>query len=276
MRRITLLVTAVTLLVAGAASAQQGSDPYQGDRKFRDRANFDLGFVMAGFDSTASFDRAGQPGTSIDLEEDLDIDSDTNDFFLRGYYRFKPKHRMEATYYALRREGEKVIDRTINWGDLTWNANATVKADSKASFGRIGYAWSFLKKDKGEIALHGDLAYIETGVSIEGTTDTGVYGKEDGSAGFPYPTIGLSAMGYLGKRTVIEGRIDWMGGFEFSGVSGDLLAGEVGVRCYVAKHFGLGVHWLLWELDAQKTKDNNDLEVDWGWDGLTGTFSFVW
>ena len=38
----------------------------------------------------------------------------------------------------------------------------------------------------------------------------------------------------------------------------------------------IGVHWILWELDASKEGNARDFEIDWGWDGLTGTVSAVW
>lgn len=276
MRRAFAPLAVILLALAGTAAAQGGSDPYQGDRKFRDRASIDLGWVLATFDSKASLDSATGPGTDIDLESGLGLEKDTNDFFLNGYYRFKPKHRLEASYYSLRREGTRVLDQTINWGDYTWDVNATVKSDTKATFGRIGYAWSFVKKDRGEVSLHGDIAYFETGLTIEGITSSGTARKEDGSAGFPYPTIGLSSNVYLGKRTVMDLRLDWIGGVEVSGVSGSILAGEIGFRCYFTQHFGLGAHWLLSEMDATTTDSSRELEVDWGWDGLTGTLAFVW
>ena len=276
MRRFPLFLASLLLAVAGSAAGQGASDPYQGDMAFRDKVRLDIGWVFASFDSKASLDGSGTSGTTIDLEEDAGLEKDTNDFFLRGHYRFKPKHRLEASYYALRREGERVLTRTIDWGDEEYVIGGTLKTDMKSSFGRIGYAWSFVKKEKVEVALHGDLAYIESGITLEGDTSSGSIRKEDGSAGFPYPTIGLSLGGNLGHHVVADLRVDAIGGVEVGGVKGSILAGEVGVRYYPTSHFGIGVHWLLWEMDAKTTDASRDFEVDTGWDGATGTFSFVW
>lgn len=271
-----LMALTVSLLAAGSALAQGAADPYKGDRAFRDRANVDLGWVLASFDSQMSLDPSGGSGTTVDLEDGVGMDKDTNDFFFRGYYRFKPKHRIEASYYGLKREGNRVIDQQIVWGDYTWDVNALLESESQATFARVGYAWSFVRKPKVDVNFHTDLAYLETGLTLRGTTSTGTYADEDGSAGFPYPTLGLSLNGYLGKHVVADLRLDWIGGFEVSGVEGSILAGEIGVRGYLTRHIGLGVHWILWEVDASTTDADKDLEVDYGFDGLTGTLSFVW
>ncbi len=44
-------------------------------------------------------------GSFLELEDNLDVDSDLSVFRLDGFYRFNPRHRIDWTWYVSDREG---------------------------------------------------------------------------------------------------------------------------------------------------------------------------
>jgi hypothetical protein len=268
----------VLLLTAAATGAQESDDPYASDsRIYRDRVRLDVGWVFATWDSDATLDPSGGgSGTTVDLEDDVRLGDRTDDFYVDGHYRFRPRHRLELSYYSLARSASYTLQRTIEWGDSTFDIGADVKADSDVQLASLGYAWSFVRNDRVEATLEGAVSYIETNLSLEGTTNTGSFSRERGNADIPYPTLGLSIECPLHRRVSFDASVAGLGGVKVSGVEASIVSATAGFRFYPARHVGIGVHWLAWQLDANTTDTPRELHLDWGWNGGVGSVSFVW
>jgi hypothetical protein len=155
---------AACLLLAPPLSANDRYDDGAPGKGF----NINLGaFVMTRVDTSVRFDSNIVPiGTTIGVEDTLDVDSSDTTGRIDGWYRFNERHRIDWTYYRSKRGGDAIATRDITIGDPEdpdgidlISAGAQIESTWKYDMFKIGYVWSFLNKERYEW-------FIGTGLSI--------------------------------------------------------------------------------------------------------------
>ena len=143
MRGLLILAGAVVVLGVVPGAQAQSSD----------RWGLDFGWFASSFNSQLRLDseEAGT-GTTIDMEDDLGLDSNRGDFRFQGYYRFNPRHRIQLGYTRWKRTAERVIDREIQWGDQIYEVDARVATDLQSDWYKLAYKYSFVNNDSVEWA----------------------------------------------------------------------------------------------------------------------------
>ena len=88
-----------------------------------DRWTFGAGFFFPNTATQASLasNRTGV-GTNVDFEEALDIERSKTVPILYGRWRINQRWRIDAEYFRLNRDSERVIDRNIQWGCLLYTS----------------------------------------------------------------------------------------------------------------------------------------------------------
>jgi hypothetical protein len=169
------------------------------DHEMRDRIFVSLGGLSTqNMQSQLRIDPKGVGiGTIVDLEDDFDLPKSVSVLRLDGYFRLSKAHRIEWTYFDLKRDGSAtLVDRDVQIGDVVFPIQYRVASEWKFSVIKASYAYSFINTAKYEFYLGGGLnirniSFGFTGVgSVLGTTDTRVF-DDNGKLPLPTLTVGM-------------------------------------------------------------------------------------
>ncbi len=179
--RIGAFLLAATVALPTAVWAEEGALP--------DRLTVKVGgFAARSIDTTIRLDRQkGILGTSIDTSRDLDLDDTDLTPRVDGYFRFNDRHRIEYTWFKIERDGENVIGRQIDFGNVTFPIGTNISSDFKTETLAVSYTWSFHRTDKVELGIGGGLHITEYESVLVGA---GI-GQEDGDTTAPLPVVGF-------------------------------------------------------------------------------------
>jgi hypothetical protein len=135
-----------------------------------------LGGFLVTFKTEAGASFGGLLGTRVNVEDDLGVDDNKSTFRLDGFWRFKPKHSLGWSWFALNRSGFSVLDEQIEFEDVIFEVGAAVDSRFETDWFGLDYRYSLLQTERGE-------AGIRVGVSTYGF-DLGLAGRaivDDGS-----------------------------------------------------------------------------------------------
>ena len=153
------------------------------------------GVFLASLDTKLRVDdNTTGPGTEVDLEDDLGFSSSETTFWIGGYWRFAAKHRLSAGYYQFDRDSSVTAKTDITIGDKIFPVEARLGSKFKFQVLPINYAYSFLKREKYELAGTIGLNWSWTDFSVSRSASIGGLNlevKESASASVPLPLIGL-------------------------------------------------------------------------------------
>jgi hypothetical protein len=186
-----LAIAAAAVLAAASfhAAAQEVIRPGQ------ERWTVMLGAFLPAFKTRMQVDndQLGS-GDNVDLADDLGVDRDESGGWLGVEWRFAPRHRIGFTYSRFTLGGERVIDRDIQIGDEVFPAGATVTSQLRLEIIPITYSYSFLKRERDELAVTLGLHWSRLRFSAEGSASLGVedFSRDTTSdADVPLPLVGL-------------------------------------------------------------------------------------
>jgi hypothetical protein len=133
-------------------------------------------------------------GDNVNLEDDLGVDQDESGGWLGVEWRFAPRHRLGFTYSRFTLNGERVIERNLQIGDEVFPAGAAVSSRLRLEIIPITYSYSFLKRERDELALTAGLHWTRLRFSAEGSASLGVqdFARDStADADVPLPLLGL-------------------------------------------------------------------------------------
>ncbi len=173
-----------------------------------DRSSMHLGAYIADFDTTIRLS-SGLPGsgTEIDAESDFGLDDSKTNVLFHVDYRFTPKHRLDFAYYDLSRDGSNVIERDIEFGDVTFPAGATLDSKFDYRIGKLTYSYSVFQNRQVDLALAAGL-YIADFDYRATNRETGDTEGDDDL--IPVPLIGLRGAYMFNPRLIANGYIEYL------------------------------------------------------------------
>ena len=219
MKRLAWFWTLVAALGALPLAAQPQSNLFIG-----------LGVFPTSFSSSARLDSEQQEGTEVDLENDLGFDSNASNIRLEGFWRFRPRHRIEFGYTSWRRTSEKAITRDIQWGDKLFHVGAAVQATNNAQFIKVAYRYSLYKTDRTEFDVSAGFDTVWNKASIEGQAtivgengqDVEGFYEEENSYIAPAPVLGFGISHLATPQILLRGSAEYFQA-TFEGTTGKIL-----------------------------------------------------
>lgn len=153
------------------------------------------GVFLPSFDTKLRVDnKALGAGTTVNLEDDLGFSSDETTFWVGGNWRFAAKHRLFAGYFQFDRDASATAKTDITIGDEIFPVGASLDSKFKFQVLPINYAYSFLKREKFELAgtIGLNWSWVDFEVSGSGSlSDQDLNASVSADAGVPLPLIGL-------------------------------------------------------------------------------------
>ena len=154
-------------LLAFAANAQQ-------DEPRHERGSIMLGAFITHRDSSTRVDSAFGPGTELNLEDDLGLDSSITVARLGGYLWLGRRHRLDLSVFDLSREATRQITHTIDFGDQTFDIDTVVTTQDDLTIGKIDYTFAVLNRDHGYLGVIGGLYVGAVTMTLSAAVSTSV------------------------------------------------------------------------------------------------------
>jgi hypothetical protein len=259
-RPLDRLLAAALLFAATAAMAKPPPD--EPDNLLNDRVTLQAGLVSTSNQSTIRYDSAaGTPGTVVDGEKDLGLPSRKLVGRAELMFRMKERHRVHiGNYYLpLDRRATIPLQKTINFGNTTYNVNDVVASELKMRLLAINYSYSFVKNDRVELgaSLGFDVIGFEAAATVAARLRTE---REDRSA--PAPLAGLDGTVRLSSRFYAEGRAQYLK-VNVQNVKGTLETFEANVLYRLSPNvtFGLGYSGFKVNVDSLKLTDSGQFQL---------------
>ncbi len=217
-------------------------------------------------------------GTDVDFERDLGFDSSANLFRADAYYRFNRHHRINFSYFDIRRDSSKRLQRDIQWGDETYPVDATVSAFFDTKVVKLSYQWTFLPYDTWELGVSIGFHWIRlsTGIAAGNLALSTEFVQNA-----PFPVIGLHGEWHVAKHVRLVGYGDFLSVHlenvgSLQKLDRYLIDAMVGVEADVLGPVGLGLGYNFFDLNATVANDNFSLQGNYRYQGLLlyGTVSF--
>lgn len=195
----------------------------------------------------------------VDLTKDLDVDKTYAGPRLDGYWRFRPKHRAEFTYYSVNRSGDNIIERTITIDDpdgsqVVFDTGNAVATSFDIDLYRASYLYSFYRSPQVELALGAGVYALDLDLLLEGEatvdgTSTG-FVSESAKGLAPLPVISFRLDYSPADKWTIRGAADqfFINTDDFSGAFNDF---RILVEHQTFKHVGFGIGYDRLQLDVE-------------------------
>ncbi|MFZ5876572.1 MAG: hypothetical protein ACOYXU_09200 [Nitrospirota bacterium] len=195
------------------------------------------GFLVRNYDTTIRLDAAGQPlGATIDFGDTLGGEASANVARVDGYYRFSPKHRLDASYYRVQRQGSRRLDVDIQWGDQSFLINDVVDSEIDSGVVKLGYTYSFYHNDDVELGVSAGLHTSIVRASLSSTTGQ----SEAESVTAPLPVVGFLMDYHITPRwtTKLSAQYFFFSAF---GIRGLLTDAILATEYRFTRHLGAGI-----------------------------------
>ncbi|MCZ6666923.1 MAG: hypothetical protein O7B81_16610 [Gammaproteobacteria bacterium] len=252
--RILLTISLALALpcVFAPAFAQERYD----DHELRDRFKIKLGgFNPRNSDSTIRIDsRFLGLGTVIDLEDNLQVDDSARVARLDGFYRFNRAHRLEWSYYSLKREGSAFVGQDLQIGEITFPLGFQIDSTWKLSVAKVSYAWSFINTDPYEFYIGAGLNVRDISLKFNGTgVVSGTRRDFDESGTLPQPTLTAGMRYNVLDNLALLFRTEAFA-LEFGDSKGRIQDTYFLLEYDITRNFGIGGGINLYNLDIEIDK----------------------
>ena len=257
------VATAMLAGLSAAASAEQPQDRFWAGLEYF----YPTVSTTARFDATAT----ARPGTTISLEDELDLTDRKGTPYLDLGMRLGENWRIEFEYYQLNRSSTHTITRQIDWGDTSFPIGATLNTTFDSTIYRLTGGWSFVKNQQAEAGVSFGLHVTDfkTQLSGQGTGPLGLgFQREAHDQLVPLPTLGLFGTYMATPQLALRGRVDYLS-LAYQDYDGRLINWMGMLDWRFTKNFGAGVGYRYVDYRVSATKTNFNGEVQYKFKGPT-------
>jgi hypothetical protein len=280
--KLTVLMLAAFAVWAPSARAESVVSAADREmiRGIPDRWGLTLGSFWQTFETSVRLDGETATGTDINLERDLGLDRNATSLGLSGFYRFADRHRLDLAYVPWTREHTTTIDRQIEWGDVVYDAGATITSKAKSQMLNAIYKYSFFNNGRVVFGLNVGISSVWKYYSLsgEGTISggTGVSGTiaERRDVVFPIPVIGLHLETTLIKKLFWRLEDNFFAA-NVSGYRSNVNEFSTSFVYFPVKHFGLGAGFSSTMSSLESNGPNGgNYRIREGFSGVTASLQF--
>jgi len=212
-KRFFLFNAVLVALLAGSpasAESQEETGPRPDGKMFSlSDFTFRVGFYNISSTTKIRVDAlGGLIGTTINLENDLNLDEEKATSYLSVGWRISGRHHLELEQFNLSRNGLQTLTAEIEFGDQVFEINSTVDSFFDTRITRLSYSYTVRDTARSMVAL---------GIGLHRTKfSTGIAQKPVGDVeprvGFaeitaPLPVFGVDAAWKFNERWSISGRL---------------------------------------------------------------------
>jgi hypothetical protein len=207
------------------------------------------GYYVMRSSTTIAYSPEGIPiSAGVNLNRELGLDESDSSFRVDGYYRFNPRHRIDAAWYRVERTGTRTAGRDFSWNGQDYSAGWTLESLVGNETFKVNYLYSFYHSSKVELALGGGLhlTRITSGLNVT-TFGTNIPSdplnyttRRELKTAAPLPVVSL----LLGYQISPRWKALWSHDvlfLEIDGISGDFSDSNIAVEYRAFKNVGFGL-----------------------------------
>jgi hypothetical protein len=276
-----VLVAAMLLLLCPAVLADTDGNELR--RGMGEKFFVSIGVFQVNFDTTASKNSpGGTPNPRFDLEDILGLDDEGLEARLSGAWRIAPKHGLTFGYMLLGRNSEEtILDEEFEWDDTTWPVGAELFSLFDTEVLELGYNYSFVRRPKQEWGLAVGLSMFKFSYSLagagsielpDGSQMSGFFVEED-EFWVPVPSLGVHFAYSIAPKWIVRSSAKLLA-YSADSWKVNHIDARVNFEFYPWKHVGFGAGFSLIEF-LYIDKGDDELRVDYGFDGWTGYVGIV-
>ena len=251
-------MAALTLaMIATLAHAEDYMSPTN------ERVRLSLGVMYVSTTTDIQLDSSqGLPGTPLNAESLLGLDHHDFEAKFQAMVRVGERHRLRFDYFSLDRTGNATLQNPILFRDVLLISKDPVQTDLSLRTLGINYEYSFLHREKFEVAATFGINDTDISARARVATQTRHVNQSEDQAG-PIPTLGLDATYVVSKRFYVDGRA------QYFTIHVDHLDGTVGFYELAALYrlrpnisFALGYTDTKASVDSRQPKDGGFFHFD--------------
>ena len=219
------------------------------------------------------------PDDEIDFEQEVGLKQ--TDEIVAGtfHWKFGEKWNLQMQYFESKRTNSLILEEDIEWEDYILREGSSLGAGIEMKILRVFFGRTFHTGPRHQFGAGAGIHWMELDAFAEGEfffddKSTG-FRRESVSAEAPLPNIGAWYIYSPSARWAVISRFDWLHA-SIDEYSGGLINAAVGVNYQATEHFGVGVNYQYFELDADIKKDSWRGTLDVTFDGLLAYLSFNW
>ena len=255
-----------SVLLIAAAAAAVGTPQVASAETTSDQAWLDLGAFAAHIDSDLrlSNPNLGIPGTRVDFESDLGLDSSRVMPKVSAGVRFLRRFRLEGDFFQLSRSGHLPLKGTLVIDDTVFPINVDVHSKFKTNIYRVALGYSFVRNDNVELGVAVGAHITDAAFRIRGEGPLGITLEEHRSKSAPLPNVGLYGSTGLGGNFSLVGNVDAFK-MKYGKYKGQLFDAQAAVQYRFATHFGggLGVRYAYYKVSGHASDWHGVLRYDY-------------
>jgi hypothetical protein len=259
----TLAVTAPLAFAAALvlAAPRAHADDYLSPTD--ERVRLSLGVSHVSNSTNMRLDSSGGlPGTQINGESQLGLDSSDFEPKFEAMVRVGERHRLRFDYFTLDRTGHTTLTTPLVFRDVVLQTADPVETDLSLRTLGITYEYSFLHWEKFELAATFGVNDTDISARARVSTETRHVNQTEDQAG-PFPTFGLDSTYVVSKRFYFDARA------QYFKLAVDHLTGSLGFYEAAAFYrfrpnvsFAVGYTAAKADLDSRQIKNSGYFYLD--------------
>ena len=200
-------------------------------------------------------------------------------YFVNFEWRWNKKWRLTAESFSIYNASRATLDSTIVFDDTTFEKGTTVKAGIEFALLRVFVGRTISSGPKHSLGAGLGVHAMNLGAFVEGEIKSdneelnGTFQKKRVSVLVPLPNFGAWYHWAPTEKWAFIARVDWFG-INIDQFSGGLWDIAPGVRYQFAEHFGVGVDYRFFLLDAKIDTDDWKGSLDLNFTGPTLTLNW--
>ena len=209
------------------------------------------------------------------------VDLDERDPLLNAQFgwRFGEKWSLSLQYFSSDNSKSKTLDEEIEWQDDIYEVGADLSASTELAITRVFVSRHFLQSERHDLGLGFGLHMIDAGIAIAGQASINDQESEfkRNSAGVsaPLPNLEVWYRYSPSKHWLLEAKLDWLS-VSFDQLSGGLTDLQASAHYNFTDHFGVGLAYQFFRIDADVTKDAWTGAIDIKYSGPVLSFNAYW
>ncbi len=201
------------------------------------------------------------PGTVINLEDDLALDDDEDVTRVDGFWRYRRRSRLDFSYFELNRSATTSLNRFIEFGEEDFPPGANVATDFDLEIFKIAYTYAFFRNPTLDLGVTGGIF----GMNLRLALDAPLLGKEDEDEAFlPLPVVGVRGTYAITPKLFL--RASW----EYFKITEDDLEGRLTDTNIMLEHntfknvgFGIGFNVVDFDLEDDDGEEKDEFNLDY-------------
>ena len=218
----------------------------------------------------------GRLGTDINFESDLGFNKTSSSFLGDFQWRSSSRSRFDLSFIWLDRSSSYTLQKTFNFGNHTYNADASVNAFFNTSIYRFSYGYAIFSEEDWELGLMIGLHIVKfsTGISAIGANVSGSVSDDFGITA-PLPDAGIWGGYAIDNQWAIIGELGYLK-LTIDNITGRILAGNLGVTYRAIDNLRFALSYTNFNVKVNAHKTYFDGQLKWGYNGpsLTATYTF--